>query len=125
MKINEILPDINNENYNVEFKARLLTGLDKQENDNELKWLKEIVAFGNTQGGTLFVGVNDKTHEIEPLNHSDIDETARLLYQKVEERIEPDVSLVVKEIGLGKAYEGQYLLRIDVEKSEKPLSMFT
>ena len=119
MKINEILPNINNENYSVEFKARLLTGLDKQGNDNELKWLKKIVAFANTQGGTLFVGVNDKTHEIEPLNHSDIDETAKLLYQKVEERIEPDISLRIKEISLGKAYKDQYLLRIDVEKSER------
>ena len=119
MKINEILPNINNENYSVEFKARLLTGLNKQGNDNELKWLKEIVAFANTQGGTLFVGVNDKTHEIEPLNHSDIDETAKLLYQKAEERIEPDISLRIKEISLGKAYKDQYLLRIDVEKSER------
>ena len=67
MKINELLPGIGNENYRTEFKVRLLTGLDKQKNDNELKWLKELVAFANTQGGTLFVGVNDKTHEIESL----------------------------------------------------------
>ena len=125
MKINELFPEIDNENYSVEFKARLLTGLDKQDNDNELKWLKEIVAFANTQGGTLFVGVNDKTHELEPLDHSGIDEAARLLYQKVEERIEPDISLRIKEISLGKAYKDQYILRIDVEKSEKRASTAT
>ena len=119
MKINELLPGIGNENYRTEFKVRLLTGLDKQKNDNELKWLKELVAFANTQGGTLFVGVNDKTHEIEPLNHSEVDGTAKLLYQKVEERIEPDISLRIKEISVGKVKEDQYILQINVEKSEK------
>ena len=91
MKINELIPRLDKINYKLEFKARLLSGLDKQRNDNELKWLKEIVAFANTQGGTIFVGVNDKTQELEPMNHSEIDETARLVYQKAEERIEPDV----------------------------------
>ena len=119
MKINELLPGIGNENYRTEFKVRLLTGLDKQKNDNELKWLKELVAFANSQGGTLFVGVNDKTHEIEPLNHSEVDGTAKLLYQKVEERIEPDISLRIKEISVGKGKDDQYILQINVEKSEK------
>ena len=53
------------------------------------------------------------------MNHSEIDETARLVYQKAEERIEPDVSLRMKELPLGKAYTDQYILRIDVEKSER------
>lgn len=119
MKINELLPNINSENYNVEFKARLLSGVDKQKNDNELKWLKEIVAFANTQGGILFVGVNDKTHELEPLSSSEIDEEAKLLYQKVEERIEPDIRFKIVEIPLGNAYPDQAILRIDISKSNK------
>ena len=119
MKINELIPRLDKINYKLEFKTRLLSGLDKQRNDNELKWLKEIVAFANTQGGTIFVGVNDKTQELEPMNHSEIDETARLVYQKAEERIEPDVSLRMKELPLGKAFKDQYILRIDVEKSER------
>ncbi len=119
MKIKELLPEIDNENYNVEFKARLLTGIDKAKNDNELKWLKEIVAFANAQGGTLFVGVNDKTHDLEPMTHSEIDEQARLLYQKIEERIEPDIIFRIKEISLGKSNPDAYILSIHVEKSEK------
>ena len=117
MKINELLPNIENENYGIEFKVRLLLGTDKNGNDNELKWLKEIVAFANSQGGTLIVGVNDRSHEIEPLNHLGIDETAKNLYQKVEERIEPNISFKITEISLGKNYPDQYILRIDVEKS--------
>lgn len=119
MKLNELLPEIDNEDYTTEFKARLLTGTDKQKNDNELKWLKEFVAFSNTQGGTIFVGVNDKTHEIEPLNHTEIDETAKLIYQKVEERIEPDISFHIKEIRLGNNNPDQYILRIDIKKNKE------
>ena len=62
MLITDLLPEVNVENYTSEFKARLLTGVDKHKEDNELKWLKEIVAFSNTQGGTVYVGVNDTSH---------------------------------------------------------------
>lgn len=117
MLINELIPDLNLENYVSEFKARLLTGVDKNHDDNELKWLKEIVAFSNTQGGSLYVGVNDISHEIEPLSHKEVDKTVQLLYQAMEKRIEPEINLKVKEIPLGKDKPDQYILRIDVAKS--------
>ena len=44
------------ESKNVEYKITLP---DKSE-----KYMKTIVAFANTQGGKLIVGVDDKTHEI-------------------------------------------------------------
>ena len=84
MLITDLLPEVNVENYTSEFKARLLTGVDKHKEDNELKWLKEIVAFSNTQGGTVYVGVNDTSHELEPLSHQEIDRTVQLVYQKIE-----------------------------------------
>ncbi len=118
MQFKEIIPEQDIENYTTEFKARLMTGLDKNKEDNELKWLKEIVAFANNQGGTIFVGVNDATHEIEPMTHQEIDATTRLIYQKVEERIEPTIDLTLQEIAVGTAMPGKYLLRIDVEKNQ-------
>ena len=45
MLITDLFPEVNVENYTSEFIARLLTGVDKHKKDNELKWLKEIVAF--------------------------------------------------------------------------------
>ncbi len=119
MKINALLPDVNNENYNIEFKARLLTGIDKQGNDNELKWLKEIVAFANTQGGSLLVGVNDKSHEVEPLTHTEVDKEVKLLYEKVEERVDPTIAFKVTELSLGDDHPDEYILRIDINKSSK------
>ena len=45
------------ESKNIEYKVSLP---DKSE-----KYMKTIVAFANTQGGKLIVGVDDKTHQIE------------------------------------------------------------
>ena len=44
------------ESKNIEYKITLP---DKSE-----KYMKTIVAFANTQGGKLIVGIDDKTHEI-------------------------------------------------------------
>ena len=44
------------ESKNIEYKVSLP---DKCE-----KYMKTIVAFANTQGGKLIVGVDDKTHQI-------------------------------------------------------------
>ena len=43
------------ESKNIEYKVSLP---DKSE-----KYMKTIVAFANTQGGKLIVGVDDKTHQ--------------------------------------------------------------
>ena len=44
------------ESKNIEYKVTLP---DKSE-----KYMKTIVAFANTQGGKLIVGIDDKTHQI-------------------------------------------------------------
>lgn len=117
MLIQELIPNINIENYIYEFKARLLTGLDKNKEDNELKWLKEIVAFSNAQGGSIFVGVNDVTHELEPMTHQEVDKTIQLVYSAIEERIEPNVTPIIKEIEVEGFIPSRYILRIDISQS--------
>ena len=47
---------LSGESKNIEYKVTLP---DKSE-----KYMKTIVAFANTQGGKLIVGIDDKTHEI-------------------------------------------------------------
>ena len=44
------------ESKNIEYKITLP--------DKSQKYMKTIVAFANTQGGKLIVGIDDKTHEI-------------------------------------------------------------
>ena len=50
------------ESKNIEYKVSLP---DKSE-----KYMKTIVAFANTQGGKLIVGVDDKTHQIVGVENS-------------------------------------------------------
>ena len=54
------------ENENVEFKSTLRWSLDKEQIHRgvEMAWLKTIVAFLNSNGGTLIVGVDDRGNVI-------------------------------------------------------------
>ena len=52
MKIKELYPDAINENLNYEYKSIL-------NQDNPIKWAKTIIGYANSDGGTLFVGVNN------------------------------------------------------------------
>jgi len=49
------------ESSNLEFKSTLRTNLKTGKTDKaiELAWLKSVVAFMNSEGGTLLVGIND------------------------------------------------------------------
>ena len=53
MTIEEI---VHGESKNIEFKVML-------PKDSE-KYTKTIVAFANTQGGRLIIGIDDETHEV-------------------------------------------------------------
>lgn len=53
MTIEEILYG---ESKNVEFKAMLPK--------DSIKYIKTIIAFANTQGGQLIIGVDDKTRKV-------------------------------------------------------------
>lgn len=117
MTINELLPEISLENERVEFKARLETGIDKRGDDNELKWLREISAFANSQGGTIYVGVNDRTHEIESLSHEEIDKTIKALYDGIESRVEPTITPKIDAIEIPGTNPPRYILAISVDHS--------
>lgn len=53
----------------MQFKERLL---------NKYDIGCEIVAFSNTHGGQLIVGINDKTGKINPLSFQEVQETTNL-----------------------------------------------
>ena len=53
MKITDLYSDILMENTKYEFKTVL-------NQDNPVKWAKTIVAYANTEGGYLFIGVSNE-----------------------------------------------------------------
>lgn len=71
MKIQELFPDVLNENTKYEFKAVLNP-------DEPLKWAKVIVAYANGEGGTIFVGVNNN-RDVFGITLDEIDTTKNLV----------------------------------------------
>ncbi|MDD7213251.1 MAG: ATP-binding protein, partial [Candidatus Enterosoma sp.] len=61
MYIEELIPGLNIEDSSNEFKGIIEEGEDQKGSRKEISWLKELCAFANTKGGTLYVGVHDKT----------------------------------------------------------------
>ena len=62
----ELITELNGQQKNLGEKPVSYTHLDvyKRQPDKSEKYMKTIVAFANTQGGKLIVGVDDKTHQI-------------------------------------------------------------
>ena len=52
------------ESKNIEYKAMVP---EKSE-----KYMKTVIAFANTQGGKLIIGVDDRTHQVVGVNNDDL-----------------------------------------------------
>ncbi len=121
MLIEELVPGVNLEDYRIEFKGILKEGPSKDGGERlEMGWLKEIVAFANTFGGTMYVGVNDKTHEVLSLGHKEADEVALMVQRLVKEHIEPPIRYTIEKLAVPNTSPTRYVLAIRVEKSKYP-----
>lgn len=58
----------------VQFKERIASKNDKYDIGCEM------VAFSNSRGGKLIIGINDKSGEINALSYQELQETTNLLY---------------------------------------------
>ena len=67
MKISDLYPDVLMEDARCEFKAALNP-------ENPVKWAKTIVAYANSDGGYIFVGVSNE-REAFGLNMEEIDKS--------------------------------------------------
>lgn len=75
----------------VQFKERLLDKYDIG---------CEIVAFSNTHGGQLIVGINDKTGEINSLSFQEVQETTNLLSNIASENVVPAILLTIDTVSI-------------------------
>ena len=90
------------ENENVEFKSQMLEDL-----------YKEIIAFANTDGGTVYIGIDDKGN-ITGID--DVDETYTKITNGIRDAIQPDVTMFVRYV-----LQENRVIRIEVgEGSYKP-----
>jgi len=73
----------------VQFKERLMNNYDIG---------CELVAFSNTHGGQLIVGINDVTGQINPLSFSEVQEVTNLLGNIASDNVVPNILLDVDTV---------------------------
>ncbi len=74
----------------VQFKERIVSKDDKYEIGCEM------VAFSNSRGGRLVIGINDKSGEINALSYQELQETTNLLTNIASENVIPNVLIEVE-----------------------------
>lgn len=90
------------ENENIEFKSQMLEGL-----------YKEVIAFANTDGGIVYVGIDDQGN-ITGIDQ--IDDTYTRITNGIRDAIQPDVTMFVRYV-----LQENEVIRIEVgEGSDKP-----
>lgn len=96
------------ENSKVQFKLRL---------ENPAKIAPELVAFANSKGGTLLIGVEDKTGEVAGLSYQQAQQASTLVGQVANEWVSPTIYLETESVEV----EGRIVLAVHVpEGINKP-----
>lgn len=60
----------------------------------------EMVAFSNTRGGLLIIGVNDKTGNINPLSYKEIQEATNLIGNMASENVIPNILITIDTVAV-------------------------
>ena len=92
----------------VQFKERILDKYDIA---------CELVAFSNSHGGKLVVGIKDKTGEINALSYSEVQETTNLLSDIASENVVPSILIKIDTVEVG---DGNLVVATVKEGLNKP-----
>ncbi|MCL2651870.1 MAG: ATP-binding protein, partial [Candidatus Azobacteroides sp.] len=79
------------ETTTVQFKIR---------SEDAYKMGVEMVAFSNTQGGMLIIGVDDKTGVISGLSFEEIQHTNTLLVNAASENVKPSIIITTETVNI-------------------------
>ncbi|MBP8708323.1 MAG: putative DNA binding domain-containing protein [Caldisericia bacterium] len=70
----------------------------KENVQNEVSIAQEMIAFANTEGGIILIGVNDKTWEITGLSRDDVNRLNNLLVNAAEQQVKPPIYITTENI---------------------------
>lgn len=73
----------------------------KERIDDAAKIGSELVAFSNSHGGRLIVGVNDKTGNVNSLNFEELQRTTQLLGNVASDHVVPPIIIDVETVDMG------------------------
>src|SRR5680860_41449 len=90
----------------------------KERIDNAYSIGKELVAFANSKGGKLIVGVNDKTGRINGLSFQEIEEINNLLSNAADNNVRPSIYLETETVNTD---DGKILVVSIRESLSKPV----
>lgn len=119
MQIEQLIPGINLETMNIEFKGILEEGAKENGGRKELGWLKTLAAYANTEGGDLYVGVENKSHKVVSLDHTDTDRMILMVHRLIKERMQPQIRYTVSTISVPDTMPTRYVIQIHVEMSKE------
>ncbi len=115
MNLNDLFENYMTEDIQFECKARL-------DRENILGWLKTIDGFVNSKGGTLFVGVEDKTNKLIGFDQMDLDKEKLYFYHVVKEHFQTLPETKSETIPYIINDKTRYILKINIFESEtKPI----
>lgn len=116
--VEELLNGINIEDKNIEFKGIIQIGKSSQGKTLEIGWLKTLAAYANTDGGKLYVGIEDKSHKIVALDHMTVDQIIRLVHRQIRDRVEPIIDYSINTISVGNSLPSRYVIEIEVRPNK-------
>ena len=115
MNLKDINKDFITEDINYECKARL--------NDKDpLKWLKTVCAFANSNGGTIYCGVEDKTFKLIGYENYEIDKEKQYFYHNIKEHFQLHLNITSKIIPYLINDKTRYIIKFKIDESNtKPV----
>lgn len=117
MELKDIESVLPIENSQIEFKARL-------DRNDPSGWLKTIAAFANTNGGYLYIGVEDKTTKLIGFTKEEVDKEKLFLFHTLKEHMNILPELTIQSIPYLNRDKERYILKVEVHESpSKPLFM--
>ena len=118
MLINEIVENAYLESKTIEYKGIIEEGKSKEGKSLEIGWLKTLVAFANTAGGTMFIGVEDKTHKVVALDQKTADKVVLMIHRQIRERVEPIIDYDISNIVIKDNEKARYVLKVEVKANK-------
>lgn len=98
------------ESINLECKSRL-------NRENTEGWLKTIAGFSNAEGGSFFIGVEDKSNKLIGFTRQEADRERNFFNNQVNEHIFPRPTFRISFLRYGIRESERFVIRVDVSES--------
>jgi ATP-dependent DNA helicase RecG len=111
MILNDIAPGSYTETTKYEFKSRL-------DANQPIKWVKTIAGFANVAGGTMFIGVENKTTKLCGFEQSELDRIVMTVNGKIEKYLQPIPEHAFKYLTYTEEGKLRFIIAVEVPKSK-------